>query len=134
MRYVILALLVVAAACAFSCCGCGDAPRAVSDPSMALLGHWKPASSGPAHIYFGTGTAVYVSSRGGEAISVPYRVVEENAAERRIKLAYGDPGEESEPFVIEFSEDARRLFIYPASAPEVLEYVFVDERRRPGEQ
>lgn len=111
--------------------GCGEGARTVSDPARALLGHWKPASPGRADIYFDLDKATYVPAGAGDMISVPYEVIEKDAGERWVRLAYGKPGTEREPFVIRFSEDWRRLFIDPSSVPETLEYIYVDDRRDP---
>lgn len=115
-------------------CGCGNGARDVSTPRQALLGQWKPVSSSQAYIFFSPDTATYLPAESGESIALRYEVVEENADEFRITIRFVSPTgseDEAEPFVIEFTADRNGFFLYPASVPERLEYVYVDERQAP---
>ena len=131
--------VLLAAALAVLCAAsllasCGGSARDTSTPHAALLGQWKPASSGHAFIFFTPDTATYVPAEGGEHIAIPYEVVEEDAGGLRISIRYLNPGDSGDgvtPFTIEFSEDYGRFFLYPADVPERLEYVYVDGRQQP---
>lgn len=112
-------------------CGCGGGARDVPTPSQALIGSWKPANPGGAFIYFSPDTATYVPAKGGKSIAVHYEIVEENTGEFWVKLRYGDSGAGEEPFLIKFSGDRNRFYLYPSSAPEVLEYTYVNDRETP---
>ncbi len=116
-------------------CGCESSTRDLSTPHAALLGQWKPVSPGRAHIFFSPDTATYMPAESGESIALPYEVVEENVDEFWIKIRYvstpSDAEDEVEPFMIEFSEDREGFFLYPASVPEKLEYVYVNDRQAP---
>ena len=115
-------------------CGCGNGARDVTTPRAALLGQWKPASSGQAYIFFSPDTATYLPAESGESIALRYEVVEEDADEFRLTIRFVSPAgseNETEPFVIEFTADRNGFFLYPASVPERLEYVYVDDRQVP---
>jgi hypothetical protein len=130
----LLATLVAIFCVAVFFSGCGGPARDVSTPHAALLGQWKPLSTGPAYIFFSPDTATYLPKEGGESIALQYEVVEENGDESWIKIRYidpGDPGDEAEPFTIEFSEDWNRFYLYPAGSPERLHYAYVDDRQSP---
>lgn len=111
--------------------GCSPSARKVSNPASALLGSWKPANSGGAAIYFGYDTATYVPHSGGESIKVRYEVLSEDGADRSIELRYLGSSAADQPFRITFSNDWERFCMYPAGAPEVLEYIYVNDRQEP---
>ncbi len=117
--------------------GCGSGGRKVSSPSSALLGSWKPADPSGAYIFFSATTATYVPRSGGNSLSVPYEVVDEDGSGQWVDIKYlgshsGSGGDDTgETFRISFSKDWNRFYLYPASAPEVLEYTYINDREAP---
>ena len=93
--YLVSVLLIL---CAIICiCGCGDGGRDVSTPRSALLGQWKPVSSGRAYIFFSPDTVTYLPAESGESIALGYEIVEEDVDEFQITIRFVSPtGQEDE--------------------------------------
>lgn len=113
--------------------GCGGPSRDTSSTAKALLGSWKPVNPQGARIFFSPDTATYLPASGGESLSVPYEIIEESEAESWVDLRYLalGSGEPKEAFRIQFSKDRKRFYLYPANAPEFLEYIYMDNRQGP---
>lgn len=87
-------------------------------------------------IFFSPDTATYLSAVNGESIALRYEIVEENSDEFWIRIRYlarGDKGADGEPFIIKFTDDRKGFSPHPSSAPEVLQYVYVNDRQFPEE-
>jgi hypothetical protein len=135
MRRILLAVtcILLLVPTALILAGCGSDSRRVSSPAGALLGSWKPADPNGAAIFFTATTATYVPTSGGKSIAVPYQVMDEDESSVEIKYIGSDAGSNDADniFRITFSKDWKRFYLYPASAPEVLEYIYVNDREQP---
>lgn len=126
------AVVIVILSVGMLACSCGGGSvRDLSTPRAALLGQWEPLTAGAAYIFFSPDTATYLPKESGESIALQYEVVEEDLKDFELKIRYIGHGDTTEPFTIAFSEDCSRFFLYPASAPERLEYSYVGDRQQP---
>jgi hypothetical protein len=110
--------------------GCSGAPRDVSTPRKALLGHWRntiPGTNGDVYYSPTEVTRVSVGSKPGTAGSSPYSVVKENPVKFTLEISAGGAA----PTGISFSSDRTTMSVAPARVPELLQYEYVDAKQKP---
>jgi hypothetical protein len=110
--------------------GCG-APRDVSTPSKAILGHWKNTIPGSATKVYFSETFITYAGKGSE-YKVLYTVVKEDLSAFTLFIKLGQPsatatGTEE----VTFSADRKTMTLLPEKIPEKLQYTYVDSRQEP---
>lgn len=126
-RFAVLTVTFVWVAAVIS--GCSSAARDISAPDKALLGHWENIAPGTnADVYYGDDT-VYYSGGSTKPVKTSYKVISQDTDGFTLEVRYGQ--ETGDPTRIGFSEDRDEMIVYPASAPELLKYEYVDDSQSP---